>query len=114
MKCTVHSIEVKICLIISLSKNGLKQGDTLLPLLFNFALEYANIKVQKKQVGLKLNRKHHSLPYADDVNLLEDNTDTIKKNKRTVNEASMEVGLLTNIKKTSVHVADSSPECIPK
>jgi hypothetical protein len=50
-----------------------------LPLLFNFALEYANIKVQKKHVGLKLNGKHHFLPYADDVNLLGDNTDTIKK-----------------------------------
>jgi hypothetical protein len=28
-------------------QNGLKQGDALLPLLFNFALEYANRKVYK-------------------------------------------------------------------
>jgi hypothetical protein len=53
--------------------NGLKQGDALSPLLFNFALEYAIMKVQKNQVELKLNGTHQLLSYADDVNHLGDN-----------------------------------------
>ena len=49
-------------------RNGLKQGDTLSPLLSNFALEYAIRRVQVSQDGLKLNGTHQLLVYVDVVN----------------------------------------------
>jgi hypothetical protein len=39
-------------------------------------------------VGLELNGTHQLLVYADDVNLLDDSVDTIKKNTQTLIDAS--------------------------
>jgi hypothetical protein len=81
-------------------QNGLKQGDALSPLLFNFVLEYVIRKVQEDQVGLKLNGTHQLLAYADDANLLGDNIDTIKKNTEALIDESKKVGLEINVEKT--------------
>jgi hypothetical protein len=57
-------------------------------------------KVQENQVGLKLNGTHQFLAYADDVNLLGDDIDTIKKNTETLIDASKGVGVEINIETT--------------
>jgi hypothetical protein len=64
---------------------GLKQ-DALLPLLFNFALEYAIKNVQEIKVRAEIKwDTYHLLAYADDVNLLGDNIENIKKNTEKTN-----------------------------
>jgi hypothetical protein len=95
----------KVCIGKHLSdsfhiQNGLKQGDDLSLLLFNFALENSIRNVRENQMGLKFNGTQQLLAYADDVNLLGDNIDTIKKNTGTLIDASKEVGLEMNVEKT--------------
>jgi len=60
--------------------NGLKKGDALSPLIFNFAFEYAIRRVQVNQDGLKLNGTNHLLAYANDVNILGGSVHTVKEN----------------------------------
>jgi hypothetical protein len=98
-------------------QNGLKQGDALSPRLHNLALEYAIRKVQENQVGLKLNETHQLLAYADIVNILGDNIDTIRKYTETFIDASKEVGLEIKAQKSIyniyiyIYISVLSPEC---
>ena len=60
-------------------RNGLKQGDALLPLLFNLGLEYVTWRVQVNLDGLKLNGAQQLRVYADDVNILGGSVHTIQE-----------------------------------
>jgi len=80
-------------------RNGLKQGDALLPLLFNFALEYAVRRVN--QDGLKLNVIRQLVVYADDVNMLGESVHTLKKNTETLLVSSKEIGIEVNADETN-------------
>jgi hypothetical protein len=51
-------------------------------------------------VGLKLNGTHQLLAYADDMDLQEDNIETVKKNIETLIDASREVELELSTEKT--------------
>ena len=63
-------------------RNGLKQGDVLLPLLFSFAFEYAIRRVWVNQDSLKLNGMHQHLVDAGGDNILGRSVCTIKKSQK--------------------------------
>jgi hypothetical protein len=71
------SREVDICRIHS---EGLKDGDALLPLLLNVALEYAIKKVQECQERFKLNGMYHLLVCADEIILMNKNVQNKERN----------------------------------
>jgi hypothetical protein len=105
IKMCLNETYCKVCIGKHLSEgfpiqNVLRQGDAQSPLLLNFALEYAIRQVEENQMRLKLNGTHQLLGYTDDVNLLGDKIDTVKKNTESVSDASMEVGLEINVEKT--------------
>jgi len=85
-------------------RNGLKQGDALSPMLFNFALEYSIRRIQVNQDGLNLNGTHQLLAYADDVNILGGSIHSLKENAETLVAATREIGLEVSADKTKYMV----------
>ena len=79
---------------------GLKQRDALSPLLFNFAVEYDIRRVQGNRIGLELNGKYQLFVYADDVNMLGENLQIVRKTTEILIKASKDIGLEVNSEKT--------------
>ncbi|KAJ4444023.1 hypothetical protein ANN_05812 [Periplaneta americana] len=69
-------------------------------LILKLTFEYAIRKVQDDREVLELNGLHQLLVYADDVNMLGENPQTIRENTGILLEASKEIGLEVNPEKT--------------
>ena len=75
-------------------KNGLKQGDVLSSVLFNFVLQHAIRRVRVNLDGMKLIFTHQLLVYADG------SVRIVKTNRDALLLASKEFGQEVNIDKT--------------
>jgi len=80
-------------------KNGLKQEDTLAPLVFIFALGYAIKRVQANQEVLKLSGTQQLMVYGDGDNLLGQSTHIIKKTAENLLVSSKKIALEVNADK---------------
>jgi hypothetical protein len=68
----------------------------LSPFLLNFPLEYAISKVQENEDKLELNGTNQLLICVDNINILGENINIVKKNTESLVQANSKVGLDVN------------------
>jgi len=100
-----------MCLHVS-SKNGLKQRDVLLPLLFDFALECSIRRVKVDQKSLKLIGSHQLLVYNDDLNVLGASICTVRECTEASVFVSNDIGLKLNDRRLNIwSCLETSMQC---
>lgn len=109
-KLTLSGVKCKVRIGSNLSdpfetKDGLRQGDGLAQLLFNFILEYAMRNARIEMNGTIYNKSCQILAYADDIDLITRTENSLKENFVAIEQASKNVGLTINEHKTKYLVA---------
>ena len=70
-------------------------------------IEYAITRVQENRIGLELNGKHQLLVYANGVNMLGENLQTVSENTEIFIKACKDIGLEVNSEKTKYMMTSS-------
>ncbi|KAL4142987.1 hypothetical protein QTP88_005369 [Uroleucon formosanum] len=82
---------------------GLKQGDALSSILFNFVLEKAVREMQKEATGVEINqRKVQILGFADDLNIVGNTREDTEKTLKVLEKSADRIGLKINVDKTKI------------
>ena len=84
---------------------GVRQGRILSPCLFNFYAEYIrrNAGLEEAQAGIKITRRNiNNLRYADDITLMAESEEKLKRLLMKVKKESEKIDLKLNIQKTKI------------
>lgn len=84
--------------------SGVRQGDSLSPLLFNIVLDFVMKKVELAGGGIEWSagRRLKDLAYADDICLLADDVQDLRRMTETIVCEAGKVGLRVNTRKTEI------------
>lgn len=110
---TISQTDIKVMIANTISKlvgvtTGLRQGDTLSPVMFNLVLEKI-VREMNISGGIELGQiKFGLIAYADDIALLGDNIEVIKSLGKKLIKTAEKVGLTINDDKTEYLVVSRS------
>jgi hypothetical protein len=93
------------------NKTRLKQGDPLLPILFNLALQKVIQTIKMVPSGIKIGKELNILAYADDIALIEKNEVEIRKLFVELENIARKLGLQINQEKTK-HMIMERKNCL--
>jgi sorting nexin-29 len=88
--------------------NGLKQGDGLAPILFNFALEHIIRQLPVDTNSSLVNKSSQIIGYADDINIVARSRTIAKEIFIKLEDTAKEIGLKINSDKTKAMVMTRS------